>query len=280
MLDTCLNAALQAATGDYIWYQADDDWIADDYAEKMVRLFVENPQCTTAAGLPVGVDINGNVLDKEPRGKNISLRYMSGNLVALDALRGGKMFSAPGTVLTVKRDVLIETGGFHRSLDWSQLYGIMPFGVTGFDETALFYWRRHDGQLNKSLSAAGWIGMKESLGFLNNCGINERWQVFGDDIAREVVNGLEQRVVDSASVWCVINYFHGRYSSGWRIARDISAHGYALRFWKGIPFAVWQQRHHLMRRFFKRLVLIVFLVFPELDKLSPRLSMLRIHAER
>ena len=50
------NAALKEATGDYVWIQEDDDFLADDYAEKMVALFEENPECTTAAGLPVSVE--------------------------------------------------------------------------------------------------------------------------------------------------------------------------------------------------------------------------------
>ena len=163
MVHTCYNAGLRAATGDYVWYQSDDDWIADDYAEKMVRLFQENAECITAAGLPVAGGAGGEGVEAGRRKTNLRPRYMPGHEVALDYLRGGKMFSAPGSILTIKRDVLVKAGGFHRCLEWSQLFGIVPFGVTGFDESALFYWRRHEGQLNKQLSARGWLGNEDTF---------------------------------------------------------------------------------------------------------------------
>lgn len=43
------------------------------------------------------------------------------------------MYTAPGTIFTIKRDVLIQTGGFHRAMEDGHLYGIVPFGITGFD---------------------------------------------------------------------------------------------------------------------------------------------------
>ena len=60
----CWNAALAESTGKYVWIQQDDDILAVDYAEKMVALFQGNPDCTTAAGLPVSIDIDGHVNDQ------------------------------------------------------------------------------------------------------------------------------------------------------------------------------------------------------------------------
>ena len=39
IIDICFNAALEMSTGDYVWHQDDDDVIAKDYIEKMVKLF-------------------------------------------------------------------------------------------------------------------------------------------------------------------------------------------------------------------------------------------------
>lgn len=222
MIGICLNAALAKATGDYVWYQADDDMIADDYAEKMVALFQGNPDCTTAAGISVGVGMDGKVLESGPRRSNYRPRYMPGRLLAQDNLRGGKiMFSAPGSIFTIRRDVLVSAGGFHRALELSHLQGIVPFGVTGFDETAVFYWRRHDGQLNKSLSARGWLGVDEARSLMREWNIEGRWEVFGADAAAEVARLVEAELSRISGIWLVNNLLALRLTAALRIAAKV-----------------------------------------------------------
>ena len=60
-IDVCFNSALEMSTGNYIWHQDDDDIIAEDYIEKMVDLFQGHPDCISAAGLPVNMDIERNI---------------------------------------------------------------------------------------------------------------------------------------------------------------------------------------------------------------------------
>lgn len=224
MLDTCLNAALKEATGDFVWYQADDDYLADDYAEKMVALFRGNPDCVTASGRSVAVDEKGRRLDEEPRRSNYRPRYMAGRELAQDYLRGGRtVFSEPGTIFTVRRDALIKTGGFHRSIELSQLYGIVPFGVAGFDDTAILYWRRHEGQLNKELSARGWLGIDETRSLMRDRRIAERWRAFGDDAAREVAEGVERQLSLTSGKWLANNLLALRPVACLRIARKMWA---------------------------------------------------------
>ncbi len=222
MIDTCLNAGLKIATGDYVWYQADDDLIADDYAEKMVALFQGNPECTTAAGISVGIDMDGKVLDSGPRRSNYRPRYMPGKALALDNLRGGKtMFAAPGSIFTIRRDVLLRAGGYHRALELSHLQGIVPFGVTGFDETAVFYWRRHEGQLNKSLSARGWLGVDEARDLMREWDIKGRWRVYGDDVASEVARLVEAELCRISGIWFVNNLVAFRFVGAATIASKV-----------------------------------------------------------
>lgn len=222
MIHTCLNAGLALATGDYVWYQAYDDVIADDYAEKMVALFQGNPDCTTAAGIAVGIDLDGKVLDEGPRASNYRPRYMPGRYLAQDHLRGGKtMFSAPGTIFTIRRDVLVKAGGYHRSIELSQLYGVVPFGVTGFDETAVFYWRRHGGQLNQQLSARGWLAIDETRSLLRDWELEKRWQVFGPALAKEVGVRVEHQVLLSSGKWFTNNLLALRPVACARIARKV-----------------------------------------------------------
>ena len=271
MLDTCLNAALEVATGDYIWYQSDDDLIADDYAEKMVALFKGNPECTTAAGVPVGIDAQRKVLESGPRRSNHRPRYMPGHQLALHAVRGGRtMFSAPGTILTIRRDALVKAGGFHRALDLSQLYGIIPFGVTGFDETALFYWRRHEGQLNLQLTARGWIGIDVTLALLKQWDLEHRWQIFGPEVAREVVTRIRKNACKSAARSFVRSLYARRLGASIRIVLRM---WYRRYFWIYIPSYA-AQRLLLMyplRRWLKPRVKRVFELWPALASVSPRL---------
>ena len=64
-------------------------------------------------------------------------------------------------------------------------------GITGFDETACFYWRYHEGQLNKILSDQGWIGTKELFSLANNLDREGKWKIYGKDTAKYVVKKLK-----------------------------------------------------------------------------------------
>ncbi len=144
----CLNAGLKAATGEFVWYQSDDDLIADDYVEKMVALFESNPDCTSAAGYVKDMDSSGRFLPEGPRTTNYRPRYMPGHLLALSTLSvnsPGIMYRAPGSIFAFKREEFIRMGGYHPFVEFSHLYGIVPFGITGFDDTAIMYWSRHEG---------------------------------------------------------------------------------------------------------------------------------------
>ena len=101
------NDALKIAEGEYIFYQAYDDLMAVDYIERMARLFKENTECISAAGLPVSIDSKGSINQEElyERSKNLRPRYMPGHEMVLDCLnpKGGKMFSAPGTYIYIQK---------------------------------------------------------------------------------------------------------------------------------------------------------------------------------
>ena len=246
VVDVCLNAGLQKAKGEYIFYQSDDDWMSDDYVEKMVSLFLGHPECTTAAGLPVVVDKHGAIISTAERKTNLRSRYMSGNEVALDKLRGGHMFSAPGSIFSIKTDILRQAGGFHRNLEKSHLYGIVPFGVTGFDETAVFHWRRHDGQLNVHLSLSGKVWIKELENWLSEWDIQGKWQIFGSNTADEVINTLLQMQIRSTAIWFAVNLLQGRVQVCVHMLRQIVQSDHIYKFIMKIPEAFWARRHDLL----------------------------------
>jgi glycosyltransferase involved in cell wall biosynthesis len=277
-IDVCLNAGLRIAEGDYIWYHADDDLIADDYAEKMVALFQGNSECTTAAGIPVAIDAQTQVISNETRTSNYRPRYMPGNLLALDNLRGGRaIFRAPGQIFTIRRDVLVKAGGFHRSIVLSQLYGIVPFGITGFDESAVFYWRYHDGQLGKKMSAWGWIGIDEDRVLLKEWEIERRWQEFGAGVAKEVVSTMEQQTCQHAADWFLINLGAWRFPACFRLLRKMWRRS---QFWTAALAHPKQLFASPVWHVVKPPVRWLFRLWPRLGKLVPGLASVRHRVNR
>lgn len=274
-LVNCYNAGLAVATGNYVFYQSDDDWIADDYVEKMVRLFVDNPDCTTAAGLPVSADIQGNIIETGPRKKDFRQRYTAGMELALNYLRGGNMYGAPGTIFTIKRDVLVKAGGYHRNVEDSQMFGIVPFGISGFDETALFYWRRHEGQLNKLMNAQGYWSSDEFFDLLREWEIEQRWQVFGNEVAREVVTTLQKNHYRSAADWFAFHLTSGNLKASRRLTQKIGGH---RGFWRQVPWAL--RRRIIPMGYLKGPIRTLFRYWPGLANLSPRLAAVRNRANR
>jgi len=275
----CLNEALQEATGDYVWFNADDDFIADDYLEKMVSLFEGNPECTTAAGIPVGIDIDGNRYEPGPRTTNFRPRYMPGHEMVLRSLRGEKeIFGSPGYNFTVKRDVLIQAGGYHPSIENGERYGIVPFGVTGFDETAIFYFRRHAGQWHETLSPAGRLGIDESLALITDWDLRGRWQVFGADVATEVVAMFEKRVCAGAASWFMRLLYSWRFPGAIRIFRKMWNSRW---FWAQLPASATEPQwikqvvQVPFRESGKFGLRVVFRLVPHIEKISPRFDELK-----
>lgn len=238
MVEVCYNAGLAAARGTYVFYLQDDDVIALDYVEKMVRLFQENPECTSAAGMPVAIDEHSREIVGRFDGKNIRPRYMPGYELVLDYYRGGRMFAAPGTIFTLPTKFLRESGGYHVAVELSQLLGIVPFGVTGFDASARCYWRYHSGQLNRAEAARGELGIRDFFQLFSDWGLEHRWRdTFGDQSARAVKRTIIKRLERTAANWVMVNFLAGRWKAVGKIARDSE---YRLGFWLALPPAVYR----------------------------------------
>ena len=246
------NNALNIAEGEYIFYQSYDDLLALDYIERMVKLFEGNPECLTAAGLVASIDEKGIIAKEEitKRSGNFRSRYMPGHEMVLDVLRGGKMFQAPGSIFSFKKEALVKYGGYHRSFELGQLYGIVPFGVTGFDEEAFFYWRRHEGQLGKLLFQRGWMCVKESSSMLNDLNVKERWRsAFGKDITRYAYSRMISSIYEPAARCTVANIFTFNFKGA---VRSFSDSFQSFSYWKALPRAIWAKRW-LLRRFWNDL---------------------------
>ncbi len=236
MIDKCYNSALAVATGEYIWYQSYDDVIGVDFIQRMVNLFQNNSGCTSAAGRAVSMDVEGNIDNKELkyRESNYRPKYMPGHILALDALSGGKtLFSAPGTIFSFRRKLLVESGGYNRSVEISQLYGIVPFGITGYDSEAILYWRRHDSQLNVKLTSLGWSSVSDTLNMIVDYKIEEKWRhSFGNDLAKYVVKAINMDACKTAAADFSRNVFNFRLSFNIPIIKKCYK---LIWFWKYLP---------------------------------------------
>lgn len=151
MIRICCNDALKISSGELIFYLSDDDWIEKNFFSKIIKHFIDNHKCTSAIGRVVNY-YNDNKMIKYPL-KN-QPKYLKGNVICLDRALGLNIYdqSNPGHSYVLKADVLKYYGGFFAPLEDHQFFGIVAFGETAFDENALMYWRRHEGQLNKILS--------------------------------------------------------------------------------------------------------------------------------
>jgi len=274
--DVLFNNALKIAEGRYLFRQSYDDLIALDYIERMARLFNENTECISAAGLPIRIDIEGRVRPREIREKskrlyNLRPRYMPGHEMALDYFnpKGSKMFSTPGTIFSFRKDALIKYGGFHRSIDLCHLLGLVPFGITGFDEEAIFYSRSHPGQLNKELYRRGWTGVKEDYSLLNDFNIKERWSVFGEDVAHYVVSNISSRINKNAAQCTVICFFTLNFKGA---VRTLFNSFWKLNYWKILPELIWRHKMVLVLSLLSKFQWVIQPFINSLNSLLPSTS--------
>lgn len=201
MIRICFNAGLEVATGDIVFYQSDDDWVAIDFIERMVKLFVGNPNCTTAIGRVVNALHDGTILDKYPVRERS--KYIDGYLLALDFLAGTNKIVQPnpGHSFVIKRDILIKCGRFQEIFEYHQMLGIVPFGVTGFDPEALMFWGRGPEQLNVIINKTNKVFWGKF--FINNIrstehSLIEKWRnTFGDDEAAKVEKHLHYQIMQT-----------------------------------------------------------------------------------
>jgi glycosyltransferase involved in cell wall biosynthesis len=162
----CWNMGLYYSKGKYVFVLSDDDFLSENYVEKMVKLFKDNKHCVTAAPLPVSVDENSNINPGDYFSINNRSRYTNGKKLAVNFINEWldpslpKSFSAPGLIFSVKKNLILNLGGFDFNTDDSQILKHAIFGDSGFDPEAKLYWRHHNNQSNVVLKSKGNIFFK------------------------------------------------------------------------------------------------------------------------
>ncbi|AXR64996.1 glycosyltransferase family A protein [Leptospira mayottensis] len=204
-VSVCWNIGLFYCKGNYISHLSYDDLLSKNYAEKMVSLFLENPNCVTAAPSVVSIDISGNV-----KGNNLDAnrraRFSDGFMLALNLLNGNekKLFSAPGEILVIRKDLLLREGGFDRIIDVSQLLKYAIFGESGYDPDAQVFWRSHAGQTNKLSKAKGEIFYRSLMNGWEESRIFEIWESRYDQEVFDRVKKFKDHQI-SSTVYAIVN---------------------------------------------------------------------------
>ncbi|MBM4439477.1 MAG: glycosyltransferase [Candidatus Rokubacteria bacterium] len=227
---TLLDAAMcEVATGELVFVLDDDNFVDEDYFEKMVALFMENPDCTSASGLPVLTDEQGRLApgaEAEALAHNRRPRFTPGHELALDYFLSDwpTLWRASCLSFVLRRDEYIAGGGIQRGEHYASLFGVVAFGVNGFDPTARLYNRVHGHQLNRSLVSIGNTGDHYVLKALAAMDVERRWrEQWGESVARRLATGVRRRLLNKALREVAHLRRHGRLDEALRRCEDTLA---------------------------------------------------------
>ena len=143
-------AALKIATGEFIFFQSDDDFLAADYFSRMNLLFTKYPEALTGFGLPVswvyatgetilpGIGAWQNRPSFEP-GRELLNKYLAD--VSYHPNPGFSLICRTELVREL-RDSIFEAG----FPDFNPLFQLAVQGPTIFDANAHMFWGRHPEQ--------------------------------------------------------------------------------------------------------------------------------------
>lgn len=145
------KAALQIASGDYIYLTNDDDYLADDFFERMAALFTRYPTAITGMGSPRSWNpVNREITEASYHfGWSERPEVMPGMDFVRSSLKIEGWYGNPGFCFVMKTDYVRQvsdtlfTSGYP---DWSVPLQVVSRGDTVFDPEALMYWGRHPGQ--------------------------------------------------------------------------------------------------------------------------------------
>ena len=192
----CWNAGLIHCKGEIVSHLAYDDMLSTNYASSMIKLFLDNPNCQTAAPLPISINKNGETNPVDYLPNNNRPRYMSGKDLALDFIKGSpkNFFQAPGEIFVIRKKLLLEYGGFDRGIDLMQILKYTIHGETGFDKNSYVYWRHHENQVNRILTNSGYIWVSFMRKAMVESNIIEIWKEnLGEVHARTLKKWFKQK---------------------------------------------------------------------------------------
>ncbi len=236
-IEAALKLVLPRIQGKYLLIQNDDDFISKNFVEETVKVFEENSECQTVVSRCVTVDKEGKTIGEKQDPGNRA-RYMKGSDLALDYLRGGKLFTAPGcSVFVMKKDVFFQHHCPSNAYDLVLMFAIVASGVTGYSAHSTFYWRRHTSQFNVILTAKGFTGAQKHLEMIEKWKIREIWKKVDPQNADEVWHTLRKRQFIAASKASANLLYRFQFRSALRVIRECG--GY-MQYWVSLPQALYR----------------------------------------
>lgn len=143
------RAGFDASSGEYVFFQSDDDFVADDFFARMAKLFIDNQSCTTAIGMPHSYYwAEDEVVPPDPGPWEQRATYMDGPTAAYSSMSVSGFTQNPGFSYVMRRDAIMKAKDFWGGWELTQLAQVVPFGVAGFDRKAIMYWGRGEHQGN------------------------------------------------------------------------------------------------------------------------------------
>ena len=185
-----INAAIFFSIGEYFYFIAQDDRVSNNYVEKMMQLFLSNNNCNTAAPLPISINKNGdeNTLTSDIfRTRNIRNQFTNGVDLANSFMNNENKIIMPGGIFAHRTINVLEHGGIDSENDVSQIFKFAIYGESGFDSSAILYWRHHDLQTNKLLTKQGFLKYKHQINYFHD--LSKAIKInFGSKIAEDILS--------------------------------------------------------------------------------------------
>lgn len=110
-----VNAGVAVATGDWIKFLDDDDFLAPDCIEQMARAIHQHPQAVICSGQAIQVDQHGKELSRTVRSGPGQAFYVPQAAIHYGMVLELLPFGTPVQV-AVRRDALIRSGGWDLSM--------------------------------------------------------------------------------------------------------------------------------------------------------------------
>jgi hypothetical protein len=184
--------------------------VSNNYVEKMMVLFLSNSNCNTAAPLPISINKDGdeNTLTSEIfRMRNSRNQFTHGVDLVSSFINNENKICMPGGIFAHRTINVLKHGGIDAENDVSQIFKFAIYGESGFDSSAILYWRHHDLQTNKLLTKRGFLKYKHQINYFHdlskmikiNVGskIAEDIMRYGKNYARLNLVGVIVRLIES-----------------------------------------------------------------------------------
>ena len=205
---------------------------------------LSDPNCVTASGMLIKINEKGSVLQDSYIGKfkNIRSKYIHGGTITLDNYLNRHSFSYSSNIthFAFKRKALDKVGGFHRAVEQLIFLFILPQGMTGYDETAFFYYREHQNQGHKVSLNKGYIASQDIFSLLRDKKklFDEIWDHYPKSILKTLIGRktLYQCIENHILKYTASRIIECLYTLNLKSFFLIILRNYNLNFYKYIPY--------------------------------------------